>query len=200
MRYYIRFLVPVVFVTILYGCMTRPTDHVVEKNNVRAFEHKPISEHAYVIHILHGQRQIAAKPIGEQSFDDAVIDLESRYEIRYILFAQIGTVADMKRDVDNFSHEIIQGIIIDNSTNIEIAHIERPTLERVFNADYSITYFIEDSRMENVGGSRFQVISFFYKKELGIICQAILTHDNSMDTEETVYLVNSVADSFRFNK
>ncbi len=168
-----------------------------KEENKTYFIHQEFNKYSFVIYSTFPDRQIGARQLQSQSYDYAYRDRDSRYEKRYIIFSQIEQSKEIYRQVDLFSSEIVMNMAVEKDAIKNVYHMNESDMKRKFNADYSITYFVSGGKSDFADEYKYMVVTFVYKKDLGIICQAILYSDPILLANHTI---DSISDSFRFKK
>jgi len=141
------------------------------------FEPKAFDDKTYTILIFDTEDQLKVKPLESQSYDFAFRDKQGRYEVRYILFSQTGKISDYKTQVAVWCTMVIQNATGSDAALKNTSAFKDADVKAEFSADYGLTSFAKDTDSDFTEGYKFVMLNFFYKKDLGIICEAILFND-----------------------
>ena len=157
------------------------------------FEPKTFDDKTYTIFVFDTEDQLKVKPLESQSYDFAFRDKQGRYEVRYILFSQIGKIQDYKNQVAIWSTMVIQNATGSTAALKNISTFKDADVKNEFNADYGLTSFAKDGNSDFTKDYKYMMLNFLYKKDLGIICEAILFNDlDFANTEDFAKVFHSV--------
>ena len=159
------------------------------------FEPKEFDENAYVLGVYDNMKRVDVKTLDSQSYDYAFMDKTSRYEIRYTLFAQTGSIKDYKVQVAMWAMIVVQNIAGDETSVQNSSAFKDDDVKKEFNDDYGLTSFVLGGKSDFTQGYKYVMINFFYKQPLGIVCQAILFND--IEWTKTMDFINEFH-SFRY--
>jgi hypothetical protein len=160
------------------------------------FSPRQFDENSYVIRYNSTTvKQLEPKSLDSQTYDFAFQELNEKYETRYILFAQEGEIEDYRMQVQVWSIMVISNITGLETLPTDISAFNDDDVSEEFNADYGLTYFTNKSKTDFTEGYQYIMINFFYKKNLGIMCHAVLFNDLTwVGSEDFLFIFHS----FRF--
>jgi len=167
------------------------------KINQLNFAPKPFDDNSYTILVYDTTNQLKVQPLNSQSYDFAFRDKQSRFEIRYTMFSQTGPTEDFKSQVAMWAVMVLQNIAGNEKTIRSATPFKNADVKAEFQADYGLTAFIVDGSSDFTQGWKYAMVNFFYKKKIGIMCQAILFKDASFARDP---LLNKMFHSFHFNE
>ncbi len=153
------------------------------------FEPKQFDENTYIIRYSSAtMKMLEVKTLASQSYDFAFQDKEGRFEIRYILFSQVGGIQD--NDDYKMQATLWAVMVISNITGNEdfaqnTSAFGEADVKKEFNADIGFTNFSQGAKTDFTAGYQYIMINFYCRKNLGIMCQTILFNDiNWIKTED----------------
>lgn len=156
------------------------------------FEPKKFDDSLYLIGVYDTMMQKEVEECESQSYDYAFVDKADKYESRYIMFSETKKIDDIKQQVGLWSYMVIQNIAGDEAAVRSTTSFNDSDVKKEFNADYGLTSFIQNGTSDFCAGYKYIMLNFFYKKNVGIMCQAILFNDvNFIKTNEFMALFHT---------
>jgi len=152
-------------------------------------------ENSYVIAYPDTMTQVEPKPCESQAYDFAFYDNQGRYELRYILFSETGTIEDIKNQVNMWALMVISNIAGKEESIGDTTPFKDPDVKKEFNADYGLTSFIQNPQSDFGAGFKYIMVNFYYKSGVGLMCQTILFNNLNVLKQQSFL---SVFHSFRF--
>jgi hypothetical protein len=160
------------------------------------FEPGQFDEDTYSILVDESMTRTEPKALQSQSYDVCLKEEAGRFEIRYVFFTQKGPIEDPVVQVSMWAAMVISNAAGYRSTKQNTKAFRYADVREEFNADYGITSFGHGGVTDFTDGYTHVMMNVFYKKNLGIVCQAMMFNDTALiQTEEFVKQFHS----FKFN-
>ena len=161
-----------------------------------SFETKEFSEDLYLLLLYNTMEQIEVENKTSQNYHYSFKDKNDLYEVRYILFSQVDKVDNIELQVGIWATTVLLNIAGIEDSIKSTAKLKKKDLKKDFNANYGITSFITDCKSDFNDKWKYLMVNFYYKKNIGIMCQILLFNDTeTLKTKE----FETGFHSFKFN-
>jgi hypothetical protein len=143
------------------------------------FEPKEFDEARYRILVYDWMERLPVKELSSQSYDYAFAAKDPGFEVRYILFAQTKPTENHKLAVRGWALAVGLNIAGSPDAFKGTSEFKDEDVKGEFNADYGLTSFAYGGGSDFTAGRKYAMVNFYYKKDLGLMCQVFLFDDTA---------------------
>lgn len=160
-----------------------------------AFAPDKFADDTYTIYVLDWLEQVEPEYKKSQYYDYALRDKGEKYEVRYTLFKQIEKQDDMRKQAAIWANLVTMSIGGSKESVRSTKDYEDSEVQKEFNADFGFSAILSSETTDFTNEFDFIMVNFFYKENLGIMCQTILFNDADIFKSEEFF---KAFHSFRF--
>ena len=104
------------------------------------FQAKAFADDTYIIRFYDTTDQVQPEALNSQPYDFGFKERNAKYEIRYILFSQVGTTEDYKTAVLMWALTVVANITGADPSTIRGTAFNDSDVRKEFDADYGLTF------------------------------------------------------------
>jgi len=141
------------------------------------FEAGALPEHSYTVYIPSDMVQTEPDREQSQSCDFFLKDSNKVCDVKFIMFKQTDPGPISKDQIVFWSQLVSMNIAEDDSGIKGMKAFPDAAVAKEFNGDSGVNVFIDNATAPFLEGHRYGMANFFYKKDLGIMCEVLLFDD-----------------------